>query len=200
MADKIQAVLDSNNQASTAGWITVYNANVSGEFIGDSEEYLMFGVGIPASSYIDAPPAAQPGYAVCRVGTVWQQVEDHRGATAYNVTTRAPLVVQSLGALDDSLTLIAPGTAYDQWNGTAWVTDIVAQKNAEINEAIVKQAALISSANAKTQLWQTQLMLGIITVTDKATLTTWMTYVQAVQAIDTTTAPDITWPVAPDIL
>ncbi len=80
------------------------------------------------------------------------------------------------------------------------ITDIAAQKTAEIDEAIAKRAELISSANTKTQLWQAQLMLEFITAADKATLTAWMTYVQAVQAVDTTTAPNITWPAGPDIL
>jgi hypothetical protein len=83
------------------------------------------------------------------------------------------------------------------WNGTAWVTNTTAQNSAEIAAAVAEQTALISAANTKTQLWQTQLMLGIITAADKTTLTAWMTYVQAVQAVDTSTAPNITWPIAP---
>ena len=39
-----------------------------------------------------------------------------------------------------------------------------------IAEAEKQKQALISSANQKTQLWQTQLMLGIITEGDKASL------------------------------
>jgi len=48
-----------------------------------------------------------------------------------------------------------------------------------------------------TQAWQTQLLLGIITDGDKASLTKWMQYIQAVQAVDVSTAPDISWPVKP---
>ncbi|HFK5463615.1 TPA: tail fiber assembly protein [Morganella morganii] len=58
--------------------------------------------------------------------------------------------------------------------------------------------ALIAEAGDKTQLWQTQLMLGIITDEDKASLTAWMLYVQKVQAVDTSTAPDIIWPEKPE--
>ena len=57
---------------------------------------------------------------------------------------------------------------------------------------------IITEANQKTQLWQTQLMLGIITNEDKASLTEWMRYVQKVQAVDTSAAPDIIWPEKPE--
>ncbi|MEM8158299.1 tail fiber assembly protein [Morganella morganii] len=66
-----------------------------------------------------------------------------------------------------------------------------------IVEAEAKKQALIDEVNQKTQLWQTQLMLGIITEEDKASLKEWMLYAQKVQAVDTSTAPDIHWPVKP---
>jgi len=200
MTDKIQAVLDANSQATTAGWITVYNVeNNTGEYIGSSEEYLMVGVGIPAASFTNGPPAASAGFAVCRnaAGNAWEQKDDHRGTTVYDTTSLAATTIQTLGPLSETQTLLAPATAYDVWNGAAWVTDAAKQKNAQIAEAVAEQAALTSAANTKTQLWQTQLMLGIITDADKASLTNWMKYVQAVQTIDTGTAPDITWPTSP---
>ncbi len=198
MTDKIQAVLDANFQATTAGWITVYNIDTILEYIGSSEEYLMIGVGIPAVSFTDEPPAAQSGFAICRnsAGDAWELVEDHRGQTAYSTATLQSVVVQNIGAIDASLTSLAPATPYDVWNGSEWVTDFAAQKTAQENAAAAEKAALISAANLKTQLWQTQLMLGIITDSDKSALITWMQYVQAVQAVDTT-AVDITWPPIP---
>jgi len=199
MADKIQAVIDANFQATTAGWITVYNVDSNNEYIGTSEEYLMVGVGIPAASFIDEPPAAAVGFAICRnsTGTAWGQTEDHRGATVYDTSTLAAATIHALGPLTETQTLLAPATPYDAWNGAVWATDATKQKAAQVAAAVAEQAALISAANTKTQLWQTQLMLGIITDADKATLTTWMKYVQAVQTIDTSTAPDITWPTPP---
>lgn len=67
-----------------------------------------------------------------------------------------------------------------------------------IAEAEQKKQELTAEANQKTQLWQTQLMLDIITDEDKASLTEWMLYVQKVQAVDTSTAPDIIWPEKPE--
>lgn len=70
-------------------------------------------------------------------------------------------------------------------------------KEQHIADAQAKKQALITEATQKTQLWQTQLMLGIITEEDKAILTEWMLYAQKVQAVDVSSAPDIDWPVKP---
>ena len=67
-------------------------------------------------------------------------------------------------------------------------------KEQQIAEAEAKKQALIAEASQKTQMWQTQLMLGIITEEDKASLKEWMLYVQEVQAVDVSIAPDIEWP------
>lgn len=67
-----------------------------------------------------------------------------------------------------------------------------------IADAELLKKSLTTEANQKTQLWQTQLMLGIITGEDKASLTEWMLYVQKVQTVDTSTAPDIIWPEKPE--
>jgi len=200
MINDTQAVLDSNNLAKTAGLITFYNVDCNTyEYIGSSSEYLIVGVGIPALSYLDVPPAAQSGYVVCRnsKGDTWDQVEDHRGDTVYDTSTLAAATIQAIGPLGTNQTLLAPATSYDEWSGTAWITNTITQKAAQVNAAVAEQTALISAANIKTQFWQTQLMLGIINAADKNTLTSWMIYAQAVQAVNTSTAPDITWPSTP---
>ncbi|ETS31229.1 Caudovirales tail fiber assembly protein [Photorhabdus khanii NC19] len=50
----------------------------------------------------------------------------------------------------------------------------------------------------KTQIRRTQLMLGIITDEGKAKLIEWMLYAQKIQAVDTSTAPDIQWSKTPE--
>ena len=35
-------------------------------------------------------------------------------------------------AYDDSITLVAPSTPYDNWNGSEWVTDEKMQKKAQV--------------------------------------------------------------------
>jgi Caudovirales tail fibre assembly protein, lambda gpK len=83
--------------------------------------------------------------------------------------------------------------------GLPQLIDIPAPTQEElIAEADAEKASRIAEANNVTQMWQTQLMLGIITPEDKAKLTEWMQYVQVVQEIDTLKAPDITWPDKPE--
>ncbi|VDZ64085.1 Caudovirales tail fibre assembly protein [Serratia odorifera] len=64
-------------------------------------------------------------------------------------------------------------------------------------QAQAQKELLLDEANKKTQAWQTQLMLGIITDTDKVSLITWMEYVQKVQAVDIHLADKIAWPNPP---
>jgi len=77
-----------------------------------------------------------------------------------------------------------PGPTYNQEELTA--------------QAEAQKQALLMQANTYTQPWQTQLLLGIISDADKASLTTWMKYYQEVQAINTEEAPDIKWPDIPN--
>lgn len=66
-----------------------------------------------------------------------------------------------------------------------------------VAEAEKQKAQILQTINETTQMWQTQLLLGLITDADKAALTLWMKYAQQVQAIDASSAPNILWPVAP---
>ncbi|EOV0985542.1 tail fiber assembly protein [Edwardsiella piscicida] len=70
------------------------------------------------------------------------------------------------------------------------------------HEELVMQAeayrqSLLDEANAVTADWRTELALGVISDVDKATLIVWMEYIKAVKAVDTSTAPDISWPSKP---
>ncbi|HIB8991130.1 TPA: tail fiber assembly protein [Citrobacter braakii] len=61
-----------------------------------------------------------------------------------------------------------------------------------------KKARLIAEAMNTISLWQTELQLGIISDDDKTSLIAWMKYIQALNSIDTSTAPDIEWLVKPE--
>ncbi|MTZ83161.1 tail fiber assembly protein [Citrobacter sp. JL978] len=83
--------------------------------------------------------------------------------------------------------------------GLPQLIDVPAPTQEElIAEADAEKASRIAEANNVTQMWQTQLMLGIITPEDKTSLTEWMQYVQVVQELDTSKAPDINWPDKPE--
>ncbi|RUT67480.1 hypothetical protein CKG00_12535 [Morganella morganii] len=66
-----------------------------------------------------------------------------------------------------------------------------------IAEVEAQKQHLIAEANQKTQLWQTQLLLGIITEEDKASLKEWMLYVQEVQVVDPSLGAAVVWPTPP---
>lgn len=76
-------------------------------------------------------------------------------------------------------------------------TDLPAPTASElIAQANIKQTSLLTAAKNTISLWQSELLLGIISDTDRAKLTAWIAYIKAVQAIDTTKLPVI-WPVQP---
>ncbi|MGK3111795.1 tail fiber assembly protein [Candidatus Pantoea formicae] len=190
--------LDESGLAKESGLLTVYNFDAAtGEFTGASEEYVSVGVGNPANSTCIAPPEPMQGKA--RIfGVDWQQVDDHRGETVYKTADGTAQVISQPGEYPAGTTLLKPATSFDAWNGKKWVTDKAAQQAALVANASSEKTSRIAAANSTSQAWQTQLMLGIITDDDKTTLIKWMTYIQALQAVDTSTAPDVAWPVAPD--
>lgn len=67
----------------------------------------------------------------------------------------------------------------------------------EILIAENERQRLLVFAQQKISLWQTELQLGIISDEDKDSLIAWIGYIKAVQSVDTSTAPDIEWPLPP---
>lgn len=82
------------------------------------------------------------------------------------------------------------------FNGQKIIPRIYTQAEHEAQAQAQKEKLMIE-ASAKTQAWQTQLMLGMITEGDKKSLIAWMAYVQQVQAMDVGLAPDIVFPDPP---
>ena len=196
-----QAKLNSEFIATVARDITVFNYDgETGEYLSSSVEYLAVGVGIPANSCTDSPGESKEGFAICRTAdfTAWEYVADHRGETVYNIETGEAAIISLPGDYPEDTTTLAPATPYDTWNGSEWVTDTEAQHTADVEAAEQQKAALLLEAQATIGLWQTELQLGIISDEDKASLIAWMNYIKAVQAVDTSKAPDITWPDKPE--
>ena len=196
-----QAIIGDDGLSVHAGWITVYNANSeSGEYIGVSNEYLPLGVSLPAGGYADAPTLPTKADKAVRrntAGTAWEVIDDFRGETAYSTETGQPEEVSFIGELPDILTLLAPQTHYDKWNGSKWVTDKALQQAAAIQEAEEKKTRLLNAAAAKIAPLQDAVDTSMATNDDKAQLTAWKTYRVLLSRIDTSKAPDIEWPVSP---
>ncbi|QCT20852.1 tail fiber assembly protein [Jejubacter calystegiae] len=193
----MNAILDSNNIATTAGELAVYNyAADTREYMSSSVEYLAVGVGIPANSAVDEPPAKKKGKAVCRnaAGAGWEYVSDHRGETVYSTEGGEAIEVTAPGEYPEGTTTITPATPYDKWDGEKWVTDTDAQHTSDVAAAEQQRTALLAEAQATISIWQTELQLGIISDDDKASLIAWLAYIKELQDVDTDVAPDIKWP------
>ncbi|OON40759.1 phage tail protein [Izhakiella australiensis] len=196
-----KAKLNSEFIATVAGDITVFNYDGgTREYLSSSVEYLPVGVGIPANSCTDAPGESKEDFALCRTAdfTAWEYVVDHRGETVYSTKTGEAVIISATGDYPEGTTRLAPATPYDIWNGSEWVTDTEAQHAAGVEVAEQQKAALLAEAQTTISLWQTELQLGIISDEDKASLIAWMKYIKAVQAVDTSKAPDISWPDKPE--
>ncbi|MEG5860723.1 tail fiber assembly protein [Enterobacter asburiae] len=196
-----KAKLNSELVATVAGDITVFNYDgETREYLSSTVEYLAVGVGLPANACTDAPGESKEGFAICRKAdfTAWEYIADHRGETVYSTETGKSEVVSVPGDYPEGTTTLAPSTPYDKWDGSEWVTDTEAQHAADVEAAEQQKAALLLEAQSTISLWQTELQLGIISDEDKASLIAWMNYIKAVQAVDTSKAPDITWPEKPE--
>jgi len=192
----MSAMLDNTKIATVAGSITVYNFSAqTGEFTGSSDEYLLIGVGLPAHSTDIAPAAVDVGSVSVFTGTEWEQKEDHRGQTVWSTTNRAASVIDYIGAIKDGFTRVAPVSEYDSWDGSSWVTDTDKQHAAEVSAAEQTRQQLIDTAMASISVIQLKLQAGR-TLTDGETtkLNAVLDYIDAVNAVDTSTALDIAWP------
>ncbi|HDS9456656.1 TPA: tail fiber assembly protein [Enterobacter asburiae] len=196
-----KAKLNSELIATVAGDITVFNYDgETREYLSTSVEYLAVGVGLPANSCTDEPGKSKEDFTICRTAdfTAWEYVADHRGETVYSTETGESVIISLPGDYPEGTTTLAPSTPYDTWDGSEWVTDNEAQHKADVEAAEQQKAALLAEAQTTISLWQTELQLGIISDEDKASLIAWMNYIKAVQAVDTSKAPEITWSVKPE--
>jgi hypothetical protein len=84
-------------------------------------------------------------------------------------------------------------------SGLPVLLDLPEPTQAEIIAAAeATRESLIIEAKETISLWQTELQLGIISDENKTSLIAWVQYIQALNAVDTSTAPDIEWPVKPE--
>ncbi|WP_086873999.1 tail fiber assembly protein [Kosakonia pseudosacchari] len=190
------AVLDKNKIATVVGNIVVYNFSAqTGEYTGSNVEYLPIGIGLPAYSTETEPEVAKEGYVSVFNGVEWEQKEDHRGETVYSVQDRTPVTIDYIGAIRNSFTTSAPTSPFDKWDGDKWVTDFAAQHAAAVSVAVSYQQQLIDSAMQSISVIQLKLQAGrMLTGAETTKLNAMLDYIDAVNAVDTATAPDVSWP------
>lgn len=96
---------------------------------------------------------------------------------------------------------LLPGIGWSYANGVFTPPDIpqpVKSHDELVAEAEAEKRARIDAATSRIVVWQTKLLMGRkLTDDESASLNAWMDYIDAVTAIDTSTAPDISWPELP---
>lgn len=196
----MQTAVLENGFAVVAGEIVVFNYDSQTRaYLSQSTEYLPVGVSIPANACTDKPLAEKRDYVVCRNSklTGWEYQADHRGETVWNIKTGESMQIIAPGDYPANTTLYEPATPYDKWNGERWVTDVAAQKAAEVAKANATKAALINNASEQIAPLQDAVDLDMATDDEKARFDAWRKYRVLLTRVDTNSAPAITWPEAP---
>lgn len=194
----MKATLNDNGFAVSDGFIHIYHVDpTSDEYLNDSEEFLIQGVGLPAHSFIEPPLEAKEGFAVCRTESGWEYRTDYRNSVAYSIESGSQSRVTELGELPAYLTFLVPKTQFDQWNGSEWITDLAAQRQAEIDAAKAEKYQRELKAKGMIEKLADALDLNMALDGDEARLTEWRKYRVLLNQLDITMIPDITWPSQP---
>lgn len=161
------------------------------------EKTVIEELGNPESNLTTAePPEVEEGYA--RVydfdHQVWNVLEDHIGTTIYNKADGEPEVITTLGSIDEDFTTIAPTSAFDVWDGEAWVKDEAAEKAHYVDEATRKKSAMLSQINNELAILADAIDLDIATEEEQARYNSLRKQRVLVSRIEPNDAPDITWP------
>ncbi|EMZ5298946.1 tail fiber assembly protein, partial [Escherichia coli] len=140
-----------------------------------------------------------PGRVAVFTGKGWSHEEDHRNETVYSIENGAAVTVDYIGAIKNGYVTLSPLTPYDKWDGEKWVTDTEAQHGAAVEAAEAQRQSLIDAAMASISLIQLKLQAGRkLTQAETTRLNAVLDYIDAVTATDTSTAPDVIWPVLPE--
>lgn len=80
-----------------------------------------------------------------------------------------------------------------------WVDKPAPTHEDEVTTTEAQKIHLIAVANAyiNDNLWPSKLALGRLTDDEKSLFNAWLDYLDALKAVDTSSAPDINWPVVP---
>ncbi|EOW0916965.1 tail fiber assembly protein [Klebsiella quasipneumoniae] len=198
MSGDIKAVFDSNLIATQAGTVQVFHFDMtSREFIGIEEVYIHVGVGIPAFSCLEEPPVQSEYQVAVRSddNSSWSVTDDYRGITVYDIQTLTSRVITETGPIPDTVTISSPSTPYDKWDGSAWVTDAAQQHAADVAAAETQKKQMINQVSADISILQDAVTLNMATDAEKSRLNSMQTYRVLLNRVDTSLAPDISWPV-----
>lgn len=193
-----QAQFDSYGLATMAGWATVYLCDpVTREYTRASLDNVPFGGSVVADAYLDKPELPiKSNIAIVRSADEksWLHIADYRGEKAYYTENGQLVMIDFIGELPASLTLLEPKTKFDKWNGKKWFTDTEAQKSAFVAEANSEKAKRLEEAEQNISMIERKVRLDMATDEEKEQLKQWEIYSINVSDINTSLAPDIDWP------
>lgn len=153
---------------------------------------------LPPLNALRIEPDFQECFCPCEKNGAWVNVRDYRGVTAYDKETVSRVVINDVGELPDNLTTIAPTVEFPTWNGKTWMTDKQKKKESDIAVADERKQYLIAEVYAETQMLQTKLALGRISVDETARLNAWLDHLELLESVDTSRDPNnINWPNRP---
>ncbi|MED8760314.1 tail fiber assembly protein [Escherichia marmotae] len=182
--------------SAEAQTIRVFNyLDGTNEFIGESDAYIPPHTGLPANSTDIAPPDIPAGFAVVFNADEmkWHLMEDHRGKTVYSTETGVAVTVSELGSLPENVTSVSPDGEYQRWNGSQWVTDEEARRNALINQAAEKKAGLLKQMGEQIAVLQDAVDFGEAAPEEQEQLTALRKLRIKLNRIQPENAPDIDW-------
>ncbi|WP_059239143.1 tail fiber assembly protein [Escherichia albertii] len=182
--------------SAEAQTIRVFNyLDGTNEFIGESDAYIPPHTGLPANSTDIAPPDIPAGFAaVFNADEMkWHLMEDHRGKTVYSTETGVAVTVSELGSLPENVTSVSPDGEYQRWNGSQWVTDEEARRNALINQAAEKKVGLLKQMGEQIAVLQDAVDFGEATPEEQEQLTALRKLRIKLNRIQPENAPDIDW-------
>lgn len=197
----MKPIFDDNGLAIQAGDIRCfYYDSLTAEYTGWSDEYIYIGVSLPGNSTDIDPGDEVAGKVAVFTDSCWEQREDNRGLTVYSIADKSASVVDYIGTVRDGFVAIAPESPYDDWNGECWVKDTDAEHAALVATSGEHKQLLITQANdfINRKQWPGKAAIGRLKVDEMTQYNLWLDYLDALEAVDTTTAPDITWPDIPD--
>lgn len=140
---------------------------------------------LPPDNALRIAPEFKDGNWPCEKNGKWILVEDHREKMVYNIETKESSVVDYLGKIKDSFTLLEP-FEFCKWDIEAkkWILDEDAKNEHLIKTNQALKIALINEANEKIAILQDIIDLDMQEADEEAQLKAWKKYRILVTRVD----------------
>jgi len=89
---------------------------------------------LPSNATRGAPPEVGEKEIAVFVNGKWEIKPDHRGTTYYDTQTGEPIIIDTIGEINETLADTPPSSAFDEWDGEKWVKSLSKMKDAKKTE------------------------------------------------------------------